>query len=212
MKLSLKLNDHYFFKILLLTLVVCVLSVEVKNSQRMFIGGGERIQFNFYCLSELCSDFVEIEFSVRINSDLTFNLYHKNVYLDRSCVNHLTTNRKITSVSLLQNILAHMKSIPFPPMEDMINALINDVESIIENLYPSDIDSQKRKKLIFIREQLALINSTPKQKRYTPVLLATSLLWHNTSPALYRQLSQDGLTLPSLSHLKKLSNQFTFSR
>uniref|UniRef100_A0A0K2U8R4 Uncharacterized protein n=1 Tax=Lepeophtheirus salmonis TaxID=72036 RepID=A0A0K2U8R4_LEPSM len=70
----------------------------------------------FYCLSELCPNFVEIEFSVMINNDLTFNLYHKNVNLDRSCVNHLTTNRKITSVSLLQNILAHMKSIPFPPM------------------------------------------------------------------------------------------------
>nr|XP_040567942.1 uncharacterized protein LOC121117551 [Lepeophtheirus salmonis] len=52
----------------------------------------------FYCLSELCSDFVEVEFSVMINSDLTFNLYHKNINLDWSCVNHLTTNRKITSV------------------------------------------------------------------------------------------------------------------
>ncbi|CAF2746538.1 unnamed protein product [Lepeophtheirus salmonis] len=59
----------------------------------------------FYCLSELCSDFVEIEISVMINSDFTFNLYHKNVNLDRSCVNHLTTNRMITSLSLLQNII-----------------------------------------------------------------------------------------------------------
>uniref|UniRef100_A0A0K2UU16 Uncharacterized protein n=1 Tax=Lepeophtheirus salmonis TaxID=72036 RepID=A0A0K2UU16_LEPSM len=71
-----------------------------------------------------------------INSDLTFNLYHKNINLDWSCVNHLTTNRKITSVSLFQNILAHMKSIPFPPMKDMINHLINEAESIVENLYP----------------------------------------------------------------------------
>uniref|UniRef100_A0A0K2TZE2 Uncharacterized protein n=1 Tax=Lepeophtheirus salmonis TaxID=72036 RepID=A0A0K2TZE2_LEPSM len=111
-----------------------------------------------------------------INSDLTFNLCHKNVNPDRSCVNHLTTNRKITSVNLLQNIIAHMKSFPFPPMKDMINYLINEVESIVQNLYPSDIDSHKRKNLIFIREQLALINSTPKQKGYSPVLLATSLL------------------------------------
>uniref|UniRef100_A0A0K2UTZ4 Uncharacterized protein n=1 Tax=Lepeophtheirus salmonis TaxID=72036 RepID=A0A0K2UTZ4_LEPSM len=29
-----------------------------------------------------------------LNSDLTFNLYHKNVNLDRSCVNHLTTFRE----------------------------------------------------------------------------------------------------------------------
>ncbi|CAB4069878.1 unnamed protein product [Lepeophtheirus salmonis] len=82
----------------------------------------------FYCLSELSSDFVEIEFSVMINSDLTFNLYHKNVIIDRSCVNHLTTNKKITLVILLQNILAHMKSFPFPLIIDMINHLIDEVE------------------------------------------------------------------------------------
>uniref|UniRef100_A0A0K2UGS8 Uncharacterized protein n=1 Tax=Lepeophtheirus salmonis TaxID=72036 RepID=A0A0K2UGS8_LEPSM len=110
-----------------------------------------------------------------INSDLTFNLYHKNVIIDRSCVNHLTTNKKITLVILLQNILAHMKSFPFPLIIDMINHLIDEVESIVENLYPSDIDSHKQKRLIFIREQLALINSTPKQKQYSPVLLAKSL-------------------------------------
>uniref|UniRef100_A0A0K2VDF2 Uncharacterized protein n=1 Tax=Lepeophtheirus salmonis TaxID=72036 RepID=A0A0K2VDF2_LEPSM len=44
-----------------------------------------------------------------INSDLTLNLYQNHVNLDWNSVNHLTTNRKITSVSLLQNILAHMK-------------------------------------------------------------------------------------------------------
>ncbi|CAB4059310.1 unnamed protein product [Lepeophtheirus salmonis] len=57
----------------------CVSNVEMKNSGRMFIGGGRRIQY------------------MMINSYLTFNLYQKNVNLDWSCVNHLTTNRNITS-------------------------------------------------------------------------------------------------------------------
>uniref|UniRef100_A0A0K2UHM6 Uncharacterized protein n=1 Tax=Lepeophtheirus salmonis TaxID=72036 RepID=A0A0K2UHM6_LEPSM len=51
-----------------------------------------------------------------------------------------------------------------------------------------------RKKLIFISEQLAFVNFPHKRRCYSPRLLAISLLWHNTSPALYCQVSAYSMT------------------
>ena len=44
---------------------------------------------------------------------------------------------------------------------------------------------------------------------YSSDLLACSALWKNTSPALYKQIHEEGvLTLPSPNHLNRLTSGF----
>eukprot|EP00096_Caligus_rogercresseyi_P012155 TRINITY_DN500_c0_g2_i14.p1 TRINITY_DN500_c0_g2~~TRINITY_DN500_c0_g2_i14.p1 ORF type:complete len:195 (-),score=12.92 TRINITY_DN500_c0_g2_i14:280-864(-) len=57
-------------------------------------------------------------------------------------------------------------------------------------------------------EQLNLLSRKENARRYSPTLLAVACLWENTSPSLYRMILRDGfLTLPSSSHLRRLSEQ-----
>ncbi|QQP37067.1 Uncharacterized protein FKW44_022373 [Caligus rogercresseyi] len=59
-------------------------------------------------------------------------------------------------------------------------------------------------------EQLKLLKKKENARRYSPTLLAVACLWENTSPSLYRMILHDGfLTLPSSSHLNRLSREWS---
>ena len=64
--------------------------------------------------------------------------------------------------------------------------------------------------MLFITEQLKLSTVSKKGRRYSPNILASAALWENTSPALYRQIQEEGvLTLPSQKHIKSLTSAFS---
>lgn len=63
-----------------------------------------------------------------------------------------------------------------------------------------------QEKMTFILEQLELLQKHSCQRRYSSFLLANAVMWQKTSPALYNQLlNEQVLTLPIVSHLKRLS-------
>ena len=70
--------------------------------------------------------------------------------------------------------------------------------------------SDDSKKLNFLSEQLALHQKSSGSRRYSPQLLATCLMWENSSPATYKLfVSDDVLCLPSQKHLKRISSSGT---
>jgi len=76
--------------------------------------------------------------------------------------------------------------------------------SIIEDI-SSRAELEKEKKIKFICEQLQLLND--KIPRYSSFLLANSVLWENTSPALYKQiLRKNIISLPSVRHIRRLAS------
>ena len=73
-------------------------------------------------------------------------------------------------------------------------------------IHSENLEPTQSAKIGFLHEQLSLVFSKPRGRRYSPGLLAMALLWENISPALYKQLlSANVLTLPSITWLKHLS-------
>ena len=74
----------------------------------------------------------------------------------------------------------------------------------------SEIGPSASSKLAFIIEQMDLLLKKPSGRRYSPTLLATSLVWLNMNSGLYKQLhTSQFLTLPSPQHLRNLSKAIT---
>ena len=67
-------------------------------------------------------------------------------------------------------------------------------------------DDSANLKICFALEQIKLSLKPVMARRYSSSLLASAVLWHKTSPALYHQLrSEDYFCLPSESHIKRVS-------
>ena len=65
-------------------------------------------------------------------------------------------------------------------------------------------------KLEFLKEQLSLLYVKPNARRYSPNTLANAAIWHNTSSALYKQISSDEvITLPVDRHIRRLTHAIT---
>jgi len=104
-------------------------------------------------------------------------------------IEHILRESAVSSLSEISNILSYLKSavdgrqtVPF------IQAMANSVnEEVDKSEVLSDI---QRKKIMFLSEQLLLALVPPKQRRYSPDMLATAMIWKTTSTALYKQLLQ----------------------
>jgi hypothetical protein len=89
----------------------------------------------------------------------------------------------------------------------IIQSIGNLLRECIENL---ELEGQQKLKITFLVEQLDLAITPLSKRKFSTSLLATSLLWKQSSPALYRRiLSDDLLSLPSIRHLQRLSSSFT---
>ena len=62
------------------------------------------------------------------------------------------------------------------------------------------------RRVSFISEQLKLCLVPSHARRYSPSLLACSVLWENASPSLYKQIISDVITLPSIRHIHRLAS------
>ena len=109
---------------------------------------------------------------------------------------------QLMSIEVLKKILTFLKTMSSnenpPPSPDAI------VEAI-ETLEQSDCCTDN--KISFIIEQLSLSVSKPTARRYSPSLLAFSIMIQKTSPAAYAQLLHENiLTLPSVRRLRQLTS------
>eukprot|EP00094_Tigriopus_californicus_P014275 TCALIF_13839-PA protein Name:"Protein of unknown function" AED:0.25 eAED:0.40 QI:0/0/0/1/1/1/2/0/290 len=105
----------------------------------------------------------EIQFSIVIQQDLSFQLFNGRSSLSLNAVKHIQVGNQIKNVNVLVNILAFMKSMSEKDNydHDQIHALLNQLKNEINK---NNEDSCLQKQL-FALEQLQLAPKSTKQKR-----------------------------------------------
>ena len=149
----------------------------------------------------------KLGYSLTILESLAFNLVKGETKLPASRVKHICKFERIERFSDVSNILAFLRSDLNlkENQKDQLKLCVSNLSTFIE---AQDEASDEYKKLLFLRDQLALINKT--HRRYCSSFVWTALTWFKTSPALYRLIQKDGLlTLPSIRYLKQISSSFS---
>ena len=152
----------------------------------------------------------QITCSVLFEKDLTYKLFFNGVPVENKVVSNVTKRAQVQTVTEAKNIASQLagkeKLEPCEIYKNILQQLIDFFDSTVEE----DLEPDNASKLSFIIEQLSLLFVDPKGRRYLPGLLSMSLLWENISPCLYREiLAASVLTMPSTSHLKRLSQAVT---
>ena len=127
--------------------------------------------------------------SVFVEDSLSFKIAVNNVDVNTKKVSHLlNVENRITSCSELCNILAAVKSFceiseVQENLQEFIESTIYSLQDLIKrNIANADL-------FTFIIEQLRLSFKSKHARVYSSDLMVTSILWHMTSPSLYRLLS-----------------------
>ena len=125
-------------------------------------------------------------------------------------VEHITPNLKIERLTDVTNILAFLNSFADSRQQKHfgLEDSIEQLNSAIQN--DQSLSVKTAQKLSFLVDQLQLALQPSKSRRYRANYLWTCIKWLKTSPALYKQVLEEGLfTLPSISHLKRLSSAYS---
>ena len=144
----------------------------------------------YYVLKEDDNGRPFVNYSLKIKEDLQFSMYCNEVEISPTKVAHLCKNKKVNSCSGVVNILVYLKNMS----EDKALLSTNTVEyctTILEKIEP-DLEEEVSKKVGFLNEQLKLAIKNKFGRRYSPGLIACAAIWKNVSPALYKQLWQEG--------------------
>ena len=148
-----------------------------------------------------------VNFSLKLHKDLTFEIWCDGLMLIHSYV----------SSEILQ-LPKHMKS--FCELKNVLNAIEESYRTIRSKVDESllideviDLLGNPRfannSKITFISEQLSLSTAKPSQIRYSPSTLGHAVMWHKTSPALYRRIRQsEVVTLPTERHVRRITSAF----
>lgn len=145
-------------------------------------------------------------FSLVINSELECRLWIGDLEFKTSFISHILPVNKITRKSEILNIIAFLKS-KIEQNEEAEPSQI--IQSCVKNLRQciNKMTKEESDRIVFLSEQLNLLTTKPFTRRYSPSLIATSILWENISPALYKQIVSEGLLcLPSSRHLKSYTS------
>jgi hypothetical protein len=145
----------------------------------------------------------KVTFSLVITENMEVMLYSHGVQMSLNSIAHITGLGSINKCSQVLNILSFLKAFSesSPPATDTLKQCITLVKTLIPHA-----DDNLARKLMFIAEQLNLATKGPKNRRYSSLLLATTVLWDNVSPALYHQIvAEDLLTLPGEKWVRRLS-------
>ncbi len=162
----------------------------------------------FVCLSFKNESVPEVEFSLKIDKNMIVYMSANGVTVPCEEVQHLLTARKVCALSAISNILAYLQAKSRKDETKLARKFIQNCVTDLEEI--SLGEEHLDQKLTFLCEQLQLLTVPKNARKYSPDLLSAALLWKTTSPALYKQLLAEGhLTLPSLSHLQRLSKAFT---
>ena len=150
----------------------------------------------FYKL-DVNADIPMLIYSVKVHSDLSINLHFENEKISYSHISGIKECETNTCTSL-NTIFSYLESIP--------KRQVSDDEFVDEIIHKLEYSSfSENKKVGFLIEQLILLLKKPNARRYSPSMLAMTVLIQRISPACYKQLYNDGfLTLPSPGHLRRL--------
>ena len=131
-----------------------------------------------------------VNYSLKIKEDMQFSMFCLEVEVNPSKVAHIFKNKKVNSCIGVLNILVYLKNMS----EDKALQSTNTVEyctTILEKIVP-DLEEDVSKKVGFLNEQLKLAIKNKFGRRYSPGLIACAAIWKNVSPALYKQLWEEG--------------------
>ena len=146
---------------------------------------------------------LQIVFSVLIAESLAVSVFIKHVKIRVAEFQDFIHDGKLRSSHDLVNLLAAIKSRAASFHTDPCN-----LEHFLKKIedFEGYENPEQELKVAFALEQLNLALKPKMGRRYSPDMLSCALQWMKTSPALYRQLLDEGLlTLPSVNHLQKIS-------
>ena len=144
----------------------------------------------------------KVKYSIVISSDLSFRMFSNDIEIPSRMVIHIVPFQRITASSDVLNILAYLGSYNNNNGESMSKDVVSQmIDVILENLcrIGERMEEKHRRKFDFLIEQFSLLLKEPKTRRFSSNLMATSILWHNISPSMYKQLlADDFLSLPCI--------------
>lgn len=151
-----------------------------------------------------------IPYSVVITEDLEFSMWCNEVKVPHARVKDLCNDKKVNSLSGVLNIFVRVKNIDEETEKETSSKItIEHCSKLLEEITP-DLDEDTGKKISFLTEQLNLSIVHKNARRYSSDILCQAVLWDCTSPALYRQIHQNGiLTIPSPKHVQRLKVPFS---
>ena len=143
-----------------------------------------------------------VRYCLKVYKTMEFEMWCAGIKLNTNSLkrNNLDNARNyLKSSSQLQSILNLLK-IQYSQnieQEDLIETVIDKLE---------DPRFSTNKKIGFISEQLHLLNSAPKGRRYSSSLLSMCCILYRASPACYKQIINDDiLTVPGERNLRLIS-------
>ena len=144
----------------------------------------------YYSLKEDDTGRPFVNYSLKIKEDMQFCMFCHEVEVNPSKVVHIFKNKKVNSCIGVVNILVYLKNMS----EEKTLQSTNTVEhciAILDKIVP-DLEDDVLKKIGFLIEQLKLAIKNKYARRYSPGLLAWAAICKNVSPALYKQLWEEG--------------------
>ena len=159
----------------------------------------EKISYLSICMAEKPN----VRYCLKVYKTMEFEMWCAGIKLNTNSLkrNNLdNAGNYLKSSSQLQSILNLLK-IQYSQnieQEDLIEAVIDKLE---------DPRVSSNKKIGFISEQLHLLNSAPKGRRYSSSLLSMCCILYRTSPACYKQIINDDiLTVPGERNPRLISS------
>ena len=131
-----------------------------------------------------------VNYSLIIRENLSFSMWCNQIEIPPSQVAQHCKNKMIHSCIGISNILSHLKR----TTEDKVLLSKNTVGhciSLLSKIIP-DLEEEVMKKVDFLNEQLKLAIKNKYARRYSPGLLSCAAIWKMVSPALYKQLWEEG--------------------
>ena len=109
---------------------------------------------------------------------------------------------KFRTTSEVLNVLARLKAVAADSTDLRATAA-----KLLDRVARENEDNESSTQAQFLAEQLRLANVPRKQRRYSPMLLCSAMVWDRTSPKLYEDLRASGLLLlPHKSTLRRLTS------
>lgn len=151
-------------------------------------------------------DIPVILFSIVVTSDLKMSLYAgKN---ELSQLGNVNFPLQISNVNVLTNTIADLNSFIDVSNENGVEGHLQFIQSYLMDLTKL-LDEDKKNKLIFICEQISLLNAQKNHYRYSPDFIIFCSILFSISPHAYRFIrSSECLILPHPNTLHKICSDY----
>lgn len=161
-------------------------------------------------LLDLTSGIPKIAASLTLDSSFTVIAAVQDNVIPASQYVDLLQEKTVRQLSQLSNLMARLKSWVSQPSSRSLEFNIQMAARLLQEGVESceDSDSEQCKKLLFLIEQLRMVQTSKFARHYSPQLILTSYLLYANSAAGYKALcEQNVLSIPSLSTLKKVTKR-----